>query len=260
MSDKQYKKYMLAIITMVSGLLISFFVFLLEPQIQATRRSKEIEIRKGFFPGGKYFIKSEQKDLLIVQDENKNDIGYLFTTQDPNGYGGMVKFLVAMNADWTIRDFLMTEHAETPGLGTKVNASWFREGFQGKMPLKNSLPDDKKEFPGKLGIEAISGATLSSMATVRALEKKGTEYFDWWKNRLQKKMEKAEQFVYEELEKFDEEYNPRKYRRRRYPRYIPSEENPVIRRQPERKEQKPRAEEKPKEKKKQEVGPFGGAL
>lgn len=187
-------KLILAIITLICGFLISGFYYLLNEKIQKTQSDKELSIKKTFFPDGKYFEETEI-GLIIVKNETKTELGYLYLTEDPSGYSGKVKFLVALNLDGTVKDFLMTEHNETPGLGTEVNSAWFKKGFKDVYPLPENLPTGKKDFKEKLGIDAISGATISSMATVRAISKDAKKYTQWCLDRKIKKTESIYQSV-----------------------------------------------------------------
>jgi len=174
--------FLLAIITVISGLLISGFYYFLSPQIEKTRQEKQNQIMQQFFPEGANFI-SVNPALTVVKDREDREIGFVCKTEDNGGYGGRVNFIVALDKEWKIKDFLMTEHAETPGLGTLVNEPGFRKAFQGIMPTLENLPADKKDFQKKLGIDAISGATYSSMAAVRGMAdvfQKAGDYHKVW--------------------------------------------------------------------------------
>ena len=77
----------------------------------------------------------------------------------------------------------MTEHSETPGLGTLVNEPAFRKAFYGIYPTKDNLPKGKEDFKKKLGIDVISGATYSSMAAVEGMGnvfKKTEDFYQTW--------------------------------------------------------------------------------
>lgn len=215
-----YKNYMLLIITLFAGLLISGISYFLNDQILETKRKVEMKIRKQFFPRAVQFISTEEdpilpgsKNLLEVRDDKNETLGYLYAASDPNGYGGKVDYLIALNANWTIKDYKMMKHSETPGLGTKADGKDFRKAFAGIKPLGHLLPVNKKEFPKKLKIEAISGATLSSMATVRALAQ-GEPYVNWHKAKM-KRLEEAEKIILQEYEKNRLLF----HRRLRYRRY-----------------------------------------
>jgi len=56
----------------------------------------------------------------------------------------------------TLTGMTVLSHLETPGLGARIQESWFQEQFKGKSA------DDP--FIAKQDIDAISGATISSKA------------------------------------------------------------------------------------------------
>lgn len=211
-----YKDFMLLIITLVSGLLLSGLSYLLQDNIKESKALKELKLKKKFFPMAKKFEKvnfdlrkvqirdfdnsivyelpmidkkwidmmKQFPDLNLAVDENGGALGYIFKSSDSKGYGGEIVFIVALNLDFSLKDFSMLKHAETPGLGTNVEEEWFKNGFIGKIPTPNNLPTQKSEFKKKLDIDAISGATLSSMATVRALGKKTGKLVDWYNQKF----------------------------------------------------------------------------
>lgn len=161
-------KFILAIIALVCGLFVSSLNFLLKDQMEATKKIKDMAIKKSFYPEAAVF-EENGNGLITAKNLANQSLGYLYYSEDSTGYSGKVKFVVALNLDGTIRDFLMYDHAETPGLGTQVNDPWFKKGFVGQKPLKENMPTGKKDFREKLGIDAISGATITSMAAVKAI-------------------------------------------------------------------------------------------
>lgn len=187
-------KLILGIITLVCGLAVSGFYYLLNDRITDTKKEKELSIKKLFFPTATAF-EELSNGLILAKSDTQEELGFLFHTGDPAGYGGKVQFTVALNPDGSIKDFLMTEHNETPGLGTKVNEESFKKGFKGIYPYPEKMPSGKKEFNSKLGIDAISGATISSMAAVRALSKYAHQYTTWCMERKMKKIEQSYQQV-----------------------------------------------------------------
>ena len=89
----------------------------------------------------------------VYQAENK--VGWVITSED-QGYGGTMKIITGFDADGFITNIKILEQSETPGLGTKVGEEFFLEQFRGKDMLE--------------GVDAISGATISSEAMKRAVQ------------------------------------------------------------------------------------------
>ncbi|WP_295153651.1 FMN-binding protein [uncultured Brachyspira sp.] len=111
-------------------------------------------------------------------------VGYAMLSS-AGGYNGQIKVLVGFDADITkITDIVITEQAETPGLGAKVTETAFRNQFKDKSSLlslavvKGIKPEEAKEAE----IAAISGATISSSSVVTAVNSAKDEAVNLFKN------------------------------------------------------------------------------
>ena len=98
-------------------------------------------------------------------------VAAVITTEAPEGYGGAIKLLIGVNADNTLAGARVISHAETPGLGDKIETSkgdWILK-FAGK-----SLNDPKPESWGvkKDGgvFDQFSGATITPRAIVKSIK------------------------------------------------------------------------------------------
>ena len=82
------------------------------------------------------------------------------------GFGGDIGVMVGFNVN---NDSLLgigiTTHSETPGIGTKVAEPKFTKQFQG-----SGIDVDAKS------VNAISGATVSSMGTINAVQSAAKDY------------------------------------------------------------------------------------
>ncbi len=94
--------------------------------------------------------------------------GWVIQYNAKQGYGGDIGLLIGFNTDKKITGYQMINHNETPGLGTKGNDSDFIKGFINKDPLK--MPTSKQDYKNALGIDAISGATITSLALSRGIK------------------------------------------------------------------------------------------
>ena len=83
------------------------------------------------------------------------------------GFSGEVAVLCGFEADGTVKDYRVIRHAETPGLGAKME-EWFHDptgarSVIGKNPsVENFYVTKDKEKHGE--IDAITAATISSRA------------------------------------------------------------------------------------------------
>lgn len=87
----------------------------------------------------------------------KNDTGYVFmlTTK---GYGGDMRLICGIKNDGTIEACKTLSHSETSGLGSKTAEDPYRNQYIGKNA--DTLVE----------VDAISGATISSVAYKSAIE------------------------------------------------------------------------------------------
>lgn len=98
--------------------------------------------------------------------------GAAVSTYSMEGFGGEVRIMAGFNADGTVKDYQVLSHAETPGLGSKMEL-WFRDpkdarSVLGKSPAEVSFYVVKdKEQGGE--IDGITAATISSRAFLGAL-------------------------------------------------------------------------------------------
>lgn len=88
----------------------------------------------------------------------------------PDGYAGPIRLLVAVNADGTVSGVRVTRHAETPGLGDKIEAAknpWI-DGFRGRS--LGSPPEQRWKVRKDRGdFDQFAGATITPRAVVAAL-------------------------------------------------------------------------------------------
>ena len=83
------------------------------------------------------------------------------------GYGGRIEVLVNFLPDGSIGGYKVIEHKETPGLGSKVNDTSFKQGIIGKSPKSENFK--VRQDGGE--IDAITGATITSRALIDAIQR-----------------------------------------------------------------------------------------
>ena len=75
--------------------------------------------------------------------------------------------IVGFYIDGAIKSFAITQHKETPGLGSKINDDKFKQQFNGYNPQKGIF---KVRQDGG-DIDAVTGATISSRAVIKAIQR-----------------------------------------------------------------------------------------
>ena len=85
------------------------------------------------------------------------------------GFSGLIRLMVGFDMDGKIKDITVLEHAETPGLGDKIEKekSDFNVQFQGKDPATFELKVEKDNGE----VDAITASTISSRAYCDAVQR-----------------------------------------------------------------------------------------
>ena len=103
----------------------------------------------------------------LAYDANNNFIGAAVETFTNKGFSGNISLMVGILADGTIKNIYVLQHAETPGLGSKME----EETFKGQFNDKNA---DSFNFSVKKDggdVDAITAATISSRAFCDAVNR-----------------------------------------------------------------------------------------
>lgn len=171
MNDMMKITINLMAICAAAGLLISATWAVTEP----VRIKKEAQERdaalKGLIPDAQTIrpvreFTVEGKEHQIYQAEKDGStIGYVVSTAG-RGYSSFIRMLVAAGPDNRVTGIDILGHGETPGLGDGIMEDEFQSRFKGK-----GLEDlFVVKGPTDTGIEAISGATISSKAVTKGVK------------------------------------------------------------------------------------------
>jgi len=116
--------------------------------------------------------------------KNGKPVAAVLTPVAPNGYGGPIRLLVAINYDGTLAGVRVLSHRETPGLGDKIQPSrsdWIHD-FEGKS-LSNPKPENWKVKKDNGVFDQFTGATITPRAVVDAVYKT-LRYFKQHRDKL----------------------------------------------------------------------------
>ncbi|MBN1387442.1 MAG: RnfABCDGE type electron transport complex subunit G [Bacteroidales bacterium] len=122
-------------------------------------------------PTDDIYKKAVNGDTLYFYPGTKGGepVGTAVETFSNLGFSGEIKIMVGFLPDGTINDVAVLEHAETPGLGDKMErkkSDWSLQ-FQGKNPESFRL--SVKKDGGD--VDAITASTISSRAFCDAVER-----------------------------------------------------------------------------------------
>ena len=175
----------LMLITLIAGLLLgAVYEITKEPIRKENQKAKE-EAYKAVFADADAFedVKIDEdkvakaldekgldatiNEAMKVLDKSGQQIGYVVTVTDHEGYGGDIQFAMGVQSDGTLNGISFLSISETAGLGMKAKEDAFRKQFEGKKTdqivyTKNGAKADNE-------IDALSGATITTNAVTNGV-------------------------------------------------------------------------------------------
>lgn len=175
----------LMLITLIAGLLLgAVYEITKEPIRKENQKAKE-EAYKAVFADADAFedVKIDEdkvakaldekgldatiNEAMKVLDKSGQQIGYVLTVTDHEGYGGDIQFAMGVQSDGTLNGISFLSISETAGLGMKAKEDAFRKQFEGKKTdrivyTKNGAKADNE-------IDALSGATITTNAVTNGV-------------------------------------------------------------------------------------------
>lgn len=166
----------LTLIALGASIALGFVYEYTKGPIELSNRNRQLEAIRQVVPefnnnpaDDMYKLPSDNGDSLeIYPSKIDNKItGYAVKTYSDKGYSGTIFLMVGFKPDRTINNISVLDQKETPGLGTKMKDSKFKEQFNGKDPSLFKLK--VKKDGGQ--VDAITAATISSRAFCDAVSK-----------------------------------------------------------------------------------------
>ena len=173
----------LVIITALAGLALAGVKELTGEAIAKAERDKLESALKTVLPDFDNNISQDMKEVKITDKDKlifyyakqgEDTVGTAIETYTNKGFSGKFRIMVGFRPDGTIINTSVLEHAETPGLGDKMDASKspFPNQFIGKNPETFDMTVSKDG--GK--VDAITAATISSRAFCDAVQRAYDEF------------------------------------------------------------------------------------
>lgn len=163
------------VICVVSGGVLGLVYNATKDPIAAAETAKKTEAIKNVLPEfnelKETMVKSALEDIEIpfylAYDANNNFIGAAVETFTSKGFSGNISLMVGILADGTVNNISVLQHAETPGLGSKMSEPSFKDQFNNKNAT--SFNFNVKKDGGD--VDAITAATISSRAFCDAVNR-----------------------------------------------------------------------------------------
>jgi electron transport complex protein RnfG len=176
----------LTLIACIAGLILSMVEKATREPIKAQRKAQMVKALSAVLPE---FDNSPDNDFVALEngtDKKGNPVtltfyrarkadelvGTAFKVTASEGYSGNIEIIIGVKPDQSLNAIEILTHAETPGLGSRITESWFKDMFKDKS--LNSADWRVKKDGGDF--DQISGATISPRAVVSAI-KTGLEFY-----------------------------------------------------------------------------------
>lgn len=121
-----------------------------------------------------YKMPVAEGDSLLVYPAKKGDevVGFAVNTYSNNGFSGNIQLMVGFDMEDKVVNYAVLSHAETPGLGSKMN-EWFRDTNKpGQVVIGRNLSEGDLSVSKDGGqIDAITASTITSRAFLEAVNK-----------------------------------------------------------------------------------------
>lgn len=105
-----------------------------------------------------------------------NFVGAAVESFTKKGFSGEIKVIVGFDASGKLYNYSVLQHAETPGLGAKMQ-EWFRADKNKQSVLGRNLADGALKVTKDGGdVDAITAATISSRAFLDAVNRAYSAY------------------------------------------------------------------------------------
>ena len=164
-NSKIFPSLVLVIICLVVTLALAGTYSVANPIILENQAKAADEARMTVLPEGDAFTAYDGALVDGVLDCYMADNGAgMAITANYKGFGGAVKVMIGIDADGNITGATVTEHAETPGLGTKAMTPEYLAQYQGVGEVVGG------HINNDANIDAISGATITSNAVYCSIE------------------------------------------------------------------------------------------
>ncbi|MDD2797553.1 MAG: RnfABCDGE type electron transport complex subunit G [Bacteroidales bacterium] len=170
----------LVIFTAVAAALLAMVNEVTKAPIAASEKAKQENAIKVVLPEfdnspteEKYLAKTVDGDSLLVFPAKKGGkyVGSAVASTTKKGFSGLVKIMVGFNADGTLYNYSVLHHAETPGLGSKIQ-DWFSDKLRPSSCVIGKNPEKGLKVSKDGGeVDAITAATISSRAFLDAINR-----------------------------------------------------------------------------------------
>lgn len=166
----------LFVITIISGFSLGYVNELTIGPIEKGKIERKVNALKLVLPT---FDNNPIEDVQLIKSsfvkdsvevfpayENNKFVGAAIIGSTEKGFSGLIKLIVGFTPEGMIKNIVVLEQKETPGLGTKMKGEKFLAQFREKNPSAFNLKVTKDGGE----VDALTGATITSRAFGEAVQ------------------------------------------------------------------------------------------
>jgi electron transport complex protein RnfG len=166
----------LFVITIISGFSLGYVNELTIGPIEKGKIERKVNALKLVLPT---FDNNPIEDVQLIKSslvkdsvevfpayENNKFVGAAIIGSTEKGFSGLIKLIVGFSPEGMIKNIVVLEQKETPGLGTKMKGEKFLAQFREKNPSAFNLKVTKDGGE----VDALTGATITSRAFGEAVQ------------------------------------------------------------------------------------------
>ena len=115
-----------------------------------------------------FLMAAGQGDSILVYPAKRGDaiVGYAMNSYSNNGFSGNIQLMVGLDMEHRVVNYSVLQHAETPGLGSKLS-EWFRDE---ERPSRSVIGRDLSAGP--------LASTITSRAFLEAVNRAYAAYLE----------------------------------------------------------------------------------
>ncbi len=121
-----------------------------------------------------YKIPAPDGDSLLVYPAKKGEeiVGFAVNTYSNNGFGGNIQIMVGFDMEDKVVNYAVLSHAETPGLGSKMD-EWFRDISKPNQSIigRNLSEGNLKVSKDGGQVDVITASTITSRAFLESINR-----------------------------------------------------------------------------------------
>lgn len=157
----------LTFLCILSSAILSFVYNKTMPEIERQEREKIMAAQKELLPQAETFESADDSGnfmLGFIEKAGRREAVGKIVSFETRGYAGLIKLMAGVNSEEKITGVKVLQQSETPGLGDRISKNHFLGQFSGRGY-------DELAFGAQgSGIQAITGATVSSRAVLYAVK------------------------------------------------------------------------------------------